>query len=158
MKKLSPSLLAVLLSVATSAQAADWRDLSVSSTEHKETTHIDYDSIQGQYFSSYNKSDYYIAAWIKKDYPTAQKLGNGKLYRQEKAFWQIDCNNRRYNIKEAYWYTSKGSLVASNSGYGFYMPSYSSADWERAVPDTVGAGIVDMACFYYNLKYFTFTS
>lgn len=100
-------LLSIFLSVATSAQAVDWRDLSVSSTEHKETTHIDYDSIQGQYFSSYNKSDYYITAWIKRDYPTAQKLGNGKLYRQEKAYWQIDCNNRKYNIKETYWYTKE---------------------------------------------------
>lgn len=147
MKKLILSSL--LLASNQMAMAANWIPSQSSSTEHKETTHIDWDSIKGYYFNSYDKNNYYVNAWVKKNYPTAQKLTNGKLYREEKSFWYVDCLNQKMQISEAHFHTSTGKYVGSQSSYVY---NYSSDNWIRIVPGSVGEMIAIDICQYYNFK------
>ena len=71
MKKLI--LLSLLLASNQMAIAANWIPSQSSSVQHKETTHIDWDSIKGYYFNSYDKNNYYVNAWVKR---TIQLLKN----------------------------------------------------------------------------------
>lgn len=89
MKKLI--LAGLILASGQMAMAANWVPTGVSSNINKETIEIDFDSISAYYFNSYDKSSYYVTAWIKMNYPTAQKLKDGKLYRQTKELWYVDC-------------------------------------------------------------------
>ena len=137
MKKLI--LLSLLLASNQMAMAANWIPSQSSSVQHKETTHIDWDSIKGYYFNSYDKNNY----------STAQKLTNGKLYREEKSFWYVDCLNQKMQISESHFHTSTGEYVGSQTDY---ISNYSSSNWNRIVPGSVGETIATDICLYYNFK------
>lgn len=147
MKKLI--LLSLLLASNQMAMAANWIPSQSSSTEHKETTHIDWDSIKGYYFNSYDKNNYYVNAWVKKNYPTAQRLTNGKLYREEKLFLYVDCLNQKMQISEIHFHTSTGSYVGGQTNY---VSNYSSSNWDRIVPGSVGETIATEICSMYHFK------
>lgn len=147
MKKLI--LASVLLANSQMVLATNWVDAYASSKEHKEKTYVDYNSIQGYYFNSYDKTNYYVTAWVRKEYPVAQTLNNGKLYREEKSYWYVDCLNKKINVGESVYHTSTGKFVGSHKGY---VSTYSSDNWGRIVPDSVGQAVANTICFYYYIK------
>lgn len=87
-------LAGLLLASGQMALAANWMSTGVSSNG-KETYEVDYDSISAYHFNSYDKNSYYVTAWVKLDYPTAQKLKDGRLYRQAKGLLYVDCLGKR---------------------------------------------------------------
>lgn len=129
-KILKIGLVVSLLLAAQSVMAAEWLKMFVSTEKDKEIRYVDIDSIR----SEYN----YITAWVRMDYPTVQKLHNNKMYRQVKQKWQIQCNNNKFAVTQVYYYTSKGDVVDSYTTY---------ANWQDAIPDTVGDGIVKEVCW-----------
>lgn len=126
-----------------------WIDINVTSIEGKEKTSIDYNNLNAYYFNSYDKNKYFVTAWVQQDYPVAQKLRNGKLYRNVKAFWYVDCNNEKIITGEMAFYTSAGKFV---DRFDNYVSTYSSDNWQRAIPDSIGHGIGDAICTHYQLK------
>lgn len=149
MKKLILASLLLVNSPIVIALPTYWIDINVSSIDYKEKTSIDYTNLNGYYFNNYDKNQYYVTTWVQIDYPIAKKLANGKLYRNEKSFWYVDCNNEKIAIGETAFYTSKGSFVGQSNNY---VTTYSSSNWQRAIPNSVGHGIGDAICTYYQLK------
>lgn len=148
MKKL---MLAGLILVSSQyALSATWIPTGISSNVNKEKIEIDFDSISAYYFNSYDKSSYYVTAWLKFDYPTAQKLRDGRLYRQTKELWHVDCLGKRIIRGDTAVYTSNGNLVWSNQNV--YVSTHSSGNWDRIIPDTVGDGISKTICAFYDVK------
>lgn len=147
MKKLM--LAGLILASSQMAMAVNWINAYSSSVEGNETTYVDFDSIQRFYFNSYDKTNYYVTAWVKKEYPTAQKLNNGKSYRQEKTYWYVDCLSHKYAIEQAVYHTSAGKLVDTQKDY---VSTHSSGNWLRVVPDSVGHTISNAICIGYNVK------
>ena len=148
MKKLV--LASLILASGQMALGANWVSTGVSSDVHKETNQVDYDSISAYHFNSYDNSQYYVTAWLKKDYPTAQKLGNGRLYRQIKGLMYVDCLGKRMTVGDVAVYTSNGNLVWSNQNS--YVSTYSSSNWDKVIPDTVGDGLSKAICNFYDFK------
>ena len=135
------------------AIAANWVFSPVSSYEGKEKTYIDHSNIQGYYFNGYSKDKYYVMAWVKKEYPGAQKLRDGRVYQESKELWYVDCSAKRFSIGDMVYYTKNGNKVVW-SGAG-YVLTYSSDSWMRAIPDTVGDGIVQSICLAYQVQSIT---
>lgn len=147
MKKLA--LLALLAMTSSSALAANWFEIPVSSKEYKEKIFVDLEGVQGYYFNSYNKDKYYVMAWVKKEYPTVQKLRDGKGYQELKELWHVDCAAKKYAVGDEAVYTKGGvKLVWDNKGY---VSTYSSDGWNRAIPDSIGDGIVQNICLAYQV-------
>lgn len=148
MKKLV--LASLILASGQMAVGANWVPTGVSSNVNKETIEIDFESISAYYFNSYDKSSYYVTAWIKMNYPTAQKLKDGRLYRQTKELWYVDCLGKRITRGDVAVYTSNGNLVWSNQNS--YVSTYSSSNWDKVIPDTVGDGLSKAICNFYDFK------
>lgn len=147
MKKLI--LASLILASSQMAMAVNWINAYSSSAEGNETTYIDFDSIQGYHFNNYDKTNYYVTSWVKKVYPTAQKLNNGKLYREEKSYWYVDCLNKKIILEESIYYTSTGKFVGNQKDY---ISKYSSDNWHRVAPDSVGHTISNVICIGYYVK------
>lgn len=148
MKKLM--LAGLILASSQMAVAVNWVSTGVSSDVHKETNQVDYDSISAYHFNSYDKDSYYVTAWVKTDYPTAQKLNNGKLYRQVKGLWYVDCLGKRMTWGDTVYYASNGNLV--DSYQNSYINTYSSSNWNRAIPDSIGETVSKFICLAYDVK------
>ena len=143
-------LASLLLVSGQMALGANWVSTGVSSDVHKETNQVDYDSISAYHFNSYDKDSYYVTAWLKKDYPTAQKLGNGRLYRQIKGLMYVDCLGKRVSWGDVAVYNSNGNLV--DSYQNSYINTHSSSNWNRVIPDTIGDGLSKFICLAYDVK------
>lgn len=148
MKKLI--LASLILASSQYALSATWVPTGISSNVNKETIEIDFDSISAYYFNSYDKSSYYVTAWLKFDYPTTQKLRDGRLYRQTKELWYVDCLGKRIVRGDTAVYTNNGNLVWSNQNS--YVSTYSSSNWDKVIPDTVGDGLLKTVCNFYYIK------
>lgn len=148
MKKLV--LASVILASGQMAMAANWVNTGVSSKIDNEINYIDFDSVSGYYFNNYDKTNYYVTAWIKTDYPTAQKLKDGRSYRQMKKLWYVDCLAEKITTGDVAVYSSNGNLVWSNQNS--YISTYSSSNWDRVIPDTVGDGLAKFICLAYGIK------
>lgn len=148
-------LIGFLLSNYLMANGANWFPMSASSLVDKEKNYFDANTITGYYFDyDYAKNKgYYITAWLKTDYPTAQKLNNGKLYRQVKQLNYFDCNSNKIGFGDMVFYTSNGKLVASQN---IYIPTYSSDSWQKIIPDTVGEMKLLEVCNYYKNSIVTY--
>lgn len=144
-------LVCSLMLLCNSLYAVNWQDIGASSQENKEKTYIDIHSIRAHNFAYdyHGNQGYYLTAWIKKQYPTAQKLSNGKLYRETKEFYYFDCIRQKMNFVEGYFYTSKGALVDSVKGFG---STYDSEPWNRIVPGSVGEVMLFSACLLYEAQ------
>lgn len=143
-------LASLLLASGQMALAANWVSTGISSDVRKETIEVDYDSISAYHFNSYDKDSYYVTAWVKKDFPTAQKLSTGKLYRQEKVLWYVDCLGKRVTWwGDTVYYGSNGNVVDSGRNY---VNTHSSSNWDRVVPDTVGEYVSEFICGVYDTK------
>ncbi|OBX84032.1 surface-adhesin E family protein [Moraxella nonliquefaciens] len=147
MKKLI--LLGLLLSSSQVAMAVNWVNTGVTG-EQKQIIWIDIDSISGYYFNNYDKNNYYVTAWLKFDYPTSQKLRDGRSYHQVKELWYFDCLAGKSNYGDVVFYASNGNLVVS--GKNNHLSTYSSSNWDRIVPDTVADGLSKTTCNFYNIK------
>lgn len=145
MKKLA--LLALLAMMSPSALAANWFEIPVSHQEYKNKSFVDLESVQGYYFNSYNKDKYYVMAWVKAEFPTIQKLGDGRGYQELKTLYYVDCNTKRFTLGDMATYTKSGKVVVSSIGY---VSTYSSDGWERAIPDTVGYATLQQICAIYQ--------
>lgn len=104
------------------------------------TYHIDRDSIQTRRFTS---GGTYVAAWWKIDYHQAQELSYGKKYWQTKIFDYYDCVARKTAYDYAVIYDKQDNYVYSSEKH---ISTYSSKDWNRVVPDTVGEHQLDYVC------------
>lgn len=135
----------LFISISPTAHAVNWVELG-KAKDNSHTISIDTDSIRSHQFSSYNSRSY-LSVWVKNDFTTAQKANNGKLHRQTKLLYYIDCDNKKWELKEFHDYTSTGSVV--NSGKDNYLTTYSSDSWRSAIPDSIAERIVAIACNYY---------
>lgn len=143
-------LASLLLASGQMALAANWVSTGISSDVYKETIGVDYDSISAYRFDSYDKNSYYVTAWVKKDFPTAQKLNDGKLYRQAKELWYVDCLGKRVTWGDVAVYGSNGNLVWSNQNS--YINTHSSSNWNRVIPDSIGEDVSEFICGVYDTK------
>ncbi|ARB66872.1 hypothetical protein D6D94_05850 [Moraxella catarrhalis] len=141
-------LASLLLASGQMALAANWMSTGVSSNG-KETHEVDYDSISAYRFDSYDKNSYYVTAWVKTDYPTAQKLNDGKLYRQAKYLLYVDCLGKKTTWGDGVFYDSNGKVVDSGRNY---VNTHSSSNWDRVVPDTIGEDVSKFICGVYDAK------
>lgn len=142
-------LAGLLLAVSQMALGANWMSTGVSSNG-KETYEVDYDSISAYHFNSYDKNSYYVTAWVKTDFPTAQELSTGKLFRQAKSLWYVDCLGKRVTWGDTVYYGSNGDVVGSIKKS--YVNTYSSSNWNRMVPDTIGEDVSKFICGVYDAK------
>lgn len=142
-------LAGLLLASGQMALAAFWIPTGASSDVYKEIIGVDYDSISAYHFNSYDKDSYYVTAWVKTDYPTAQKLNNGKLYLQVKGLWYVDCLGKRVTWGDTVYYGSNGNVVASERNY---VNTHSSSNWNRVIPDTIGEAVSEFICGAYDGK------
>lgn len=148
MTRLYPIALMLMTALsALPAQAADWRFIPAGSKALNENIYVDYDSLKRHSFTGGGR---YYTAWIKVTYPSAQKLPNGKLYRELKAFEYFDCSNQKLNSDAEYYYTSTGQLVDSAT---WTVSTTSSATWQRMIPDTVGETLLDSVCSLARQKF-----
>ncbi|MFB6348466.1 surface-adhesin E family protein [Moraxella sp. ZJ142] len=147
-RPLTALLAAATITATLPAQAAEWVEIDASGVVDKETRYADYDSLQ-QHSFGYGSGNYYTI-WLKTTYPKAQKLADGKLYREAKSYYYIDCQNKRLISDAVHYYTSTGNTVDSVSQY---VSTSSSSNWSRAIPDSVGDGIVNSVCKLANIKF-----
>lgn len=143
-------LASLLLASGQMALAANWVSTGISSKSDKETIEVDYDSISAYRFDGYGQSQYYVTAWVKADYPTAQKLKDGRLYRQAKGLLYVDCLGKRVTWGDTVFYGSNGDVVGSIKKS--YVNTYSSSNWNRMVPDTIGEDVSKFICGVYDTK------
>ena len=147
MTRLYPIALMLMTALtALPAQAADWRFIPATSSNN-ETVYVDYDSLKRHSFTGGGR---YHTAWTKTTYPSAQKLSNGKLYREIRAFDYFDCSNQKWNVDAEYYYTSTGQPVDSAT---VTISTTSSATWRRAIPDTVAETKLDSVCSLARQKF-----
>lgn len=142
-------LASLLLASGQMALAANWVSTGISSDVLKETIEVDYDSISAYRFDSYDKDSYYVTAWVKTDHPTAQKLNDGKLFRQAKYLWYVDCLGKKTTWGDGVFYDSNGKVVDSGRNY---VNTHSSSNWDRVVPDTIGDSLSKFICGAYDAK------
>lgn len=148
MKKLM--LASLILASSQYALSAIWIPTGIRSAVDKEVNEVDIESVSAYYFNSYDKNSYYITAWVKTDYPTAKKLNDGRLYKQVKQLWYVDCLGKRISMGDIAYYNGNGNLVWSNQNS--YVSTYSSSNWDKVIPDTVGDGLSKAICNFYDFK------
>lgn len=134
-------LLPLLLTLASTAHAANWVHVSTDINDNKR--YIDTDSIQTHRFSGGGD---YKTFWNKWEYSNTQKQDYPpyKSYNEVKAFEYYDCTAKRMEVESVHYYLN-GQPVSSSSDY---VPTSSSATWDRVVPDSVGEGKLDFVCRY----------
>lgn len=144
-------LAGLLLASGQMALAANWVSTGISSDVLKETIEVDYDSISAYHFNSYDKDSYYVTAWVKTDFPTAQELSTGKLFRQAKSLWYVDCLGKRVTWGDTVYYGSNGDVVGSIKKS--YVNTHSSSNWwDRVRADTIGEDVSEFICGVYDTK------
>ncbi|SIR79105.1 hypothetical protein SAMN02745664_102100 [Moraxella cuniculi DSM 21768] len=134
--------------ISPTAHAVNWLEIG-KATDKSLTASIDLDSIRSHQFSGYNSRSY-LSVWVKYDFTTAQKANNGKLYRQTKDLIYIDCDNKKWTIKEVHKYTSTGNVVDNLKNP--YLTTSSSNSWESIIPETSSERIVELTCYYAQNK------
>ncbi len=145
MKKLM--LASVILASGQMTMAANW--VLSSSNVINQTVYIDFDSIKGHYFDNGSKSKYYVTAWQRKLYHKNQRGSDGSYYNLDQALWYIDCIDKKWQIGDVAYY--KDSNVVW-SGKDSYFSTYSSSNWNEAIPDTVAEQMIKEVCALYQLK------
>ena len=139
MKKL---LIAILATVMTQqAMAVNWVWVD-ENTDGK--IYIDLDSIQADTLVN---GTAVMTAWWQTEYKQAQDAG-GKKYWTAKSFDYFDCRARKSAIEYIALYDKQGKIVLS--GNTSFFSRYSSANWNRAVPDTPGETVLNIVCAYAN--------
>ncbi len=140
MKKL---LVVVLTTVMTQqAMAAIWFELGENTTGK---LYIDLDSIQAVYLVN---GAPVMTAWTQTEYKQAQVASNGKKYWSTTSFRYFDCRARKSAIEYIAIYDKQGGVVVSGNNPDFSR--YSSANWQRVVPDSVGEIELNTVCAYAN--------
>lgn len=147
MKKLV--LASLILASNQMATAANWVLSSATSTVYQEKVRIDFDSVRGYYFNGYDKINYYVTAWVEKDYPNFQALDGGRKYKRTVEFWNVDCLNNKIITSEMLWYKSSGDVIHNER---IYISTYSSDGWYRIVSGSVGEMIAKDICSIYQVK------
>ncbi|VEG12635.1 surface-adhesin E family protein [Moraxella cuniculi] len=141
------SCLAVLfIFISPTAHAVNWLKTGKTADGSRRAS-IDTDSIR---YHGGLSSFRYLSVWIKWDYAAAQKTSAGKLYRQSKVFYYIDCGGKKLEFVQGMDYTSKGNVVDSFNRN--YISTLSSDSWNATAPETIGESIVDETCYYAQNK------
>ena len=139
MKKL---LIAILATVMTQqALAVNWAWVDENSTGKY---YIDLDSIQADTLVNGTPV---MAAWMQIELKQAQDWVGKKIW-TAKYFYYFDCRARKVDMEYIAVYDKQGRVVDSFNSPSFNR--YSSANWDRAVPDTSGETILNTVCAYAN--------
>lgn len=137
------------LALSNQSYATNWVDILVSSKQNNEKIYADLDSIEGYYFNSYDKTQYYVSVWTKLVYPTVQKLDNGRVYREIRILMYYDCQNQKSDVVEGHYYkVSTGERVDSFKNP--YLSTSSSSSWDRIVPGSIGGDMLKHICLIYD--------
>lgn len=145
MKKLI--LVGLILVSSQMAVGANW--VLSSSNTINQTTYIDFDSIKGHYFDNGGRSKYYVTAWQRTLYHKDQRLSDGSYYNWDQALWYIDCIDEKWQIGDVVYYKDSDVIW---SGKVSYFSTYSSSNWNKAIPDTVAEQMIKEVCSLYQLK------
>ena len=140
MKKL---LIAILATVMTQqAMAVNWLQVG-ENTDGK--FYIDLDSIQADTLVNGTPV---MTAWTQIEPKQAQDLGGGKKFWTAKNFEYFDCRARKSALEYIAAYDKQGKVVSSVNSPSFSR--YSSANWQRAIPDSTGETILNFVCLFAN--------
>ncbi len=137
-------LLAVALATVMTQQAMAVNWVWVSESIDGDKDYIDLDSIQADTLVNGTPV---MTAWKQIEYKQAQDL-DGKKYWTAKAFYYYDCRARKSDIEFVAAYDKQGRVVSSGNALSFSR--YSSANWQRAVPDTPSEDLLNTVCAYAN--------
>lgn len=141
MKKLLAVALATVMT--QQAMATNWYFLGENSLGNKD--YIDLDSIQADYLANGTPV---MTAWTQTEYKQAQDAGNGKKFWSAKSFKYFDCHARKLTSEYIVGYDKQDRAVASENNP--YFSRYSSANWQRVVPDTVSEALLNTVCLFAN--------
>lgn len=134
----------LLLVSSQMAMAVNWVDTGVISQIDGGRTFVDVDSVRVHYFNgSKNK---YITFWRKKIYPNAQ-IWNGKYYVDSTTFRYFDCQNKKFNFSDTYYFNSQGVTVHQENTV---IDTRSSNNWYRSPPNSVGDLEMQQVCSYFK--------
>ena len=139
MKKLLAVALATVMT--QQAMAVNWVWL-VETSDGK--IYIDLGSIQADTLTNGTPV---MTVWTKGEYKQAQDWG-GKKYWTSKSFYYNDCHARKFALEYSADYDKQGGVVHSGNNPSFSR--YSSANWQRAIPDTGGEAILNFVCASAN--------
>ncbi len=140
MKKLLILALATL--ITQQAVATNWFLLNEDDINKD---YIDLDSIQADYLTNDTPV---MTAWSQTEYKQAQDIGNGKKIWSSKNFIYFDCRARKSDTEYLAGYDKQGKVVASGNIPSFSR--YSSINWERVIPDSLGEIELNTVCAYAN--------
>ena len=137
-------LLAVALATVMTQQALAVNWYLIGENAYGSKAYLDLDSIQKDHLTNGTPV---MTAWTQIEYKQAEDLG-GKKYWSGKYFNYFDCHARKFALEYGAAYDKQGRVVLSGN-----MPSfsrYSSANWERAIPGSTGAILLNFVCAYAN--------
>ena len=137
-------LLAVALATVMTQQA-----MAVNWVWHSENTdgdkfYIDLDSIQADTLVN---GTAVMTAWTQVEFKQAKDVGGKKVW-TGKQFEYFDCRARKSALEYYVAYDKQGGVAVSGNIPSFSR--YSSANWNRAVPDTPFETALNTVCAYTN--------
>ena len=142
MKKLLAVALATMMT--QQAMATNWVMVSEGSNgDFKD--YIDLNNIQTDYLANGTPV---MTAWIRTELKQARDAGNGKKLWSIKSFINFDCHTRKWSVEYDVAYDKQGRVVGS--GNYAHLNRYSSADWQRVIPDTASEIWLNTVCAYAN--------
>lgn len=142
MKKLLAVALATMMT--QQAMATNWY-LIGEENAYGSKAYLDLDSIQQDHLTNGTPV---MTAWIQMELKQAQDAGDGKKYWSSKEFRYFDCRARKSVIEYGITYDKQGRVVWSVNHPLFSR--YSSANWERVIPDSTGETVLNIVCAYAN--------
>lgn len=140
-------VIALLISflIIQSASAADW-ELVSGSDDIK--FYLDKSSIKKSNIRVVgNNGESYISAFVQPTYLKNHKLRQktGAYYSKEQ--WIISCEDNSFFTNLSVDYNLKDKVIDS---WHSRISILSKSDFNPAIPDTVGEGVVSAACNYYR--------
>ncbi|MGN7758912.1 surface-adhesin E family protein [Chryseobacterium sp. 22532] len=95
-------------------------------------------------FSKTNRPDIY-SGWVKTVYaPKNIKNKKGVIISQRSKYslsnWEINCNEKEYNIKNSIDYNSNGKVTGSYDNF---------LGWSKIAPDSMAEGVYQEVCYLF---------
>lgn len=119
--------------------ATDW----VKTGESK--THIHYIDTNSIKIHQFGNGGHYLTTWVKQDFKQAQILSDNKEFWQAKTFYYFDCVNQKMHFDTLIRYDKQGNVLHHHH-FKRPVPTDSSIQWKRIVPDSAGATMLHYVC------------